>query len=86
MRNAMNTISLPPAILKRLEKISTASRRSPESIVTQAIAEKLEYEEWALKQIDAGLADVKAGRVISHDEFLKTLEHARHERKHKKAA
>lgn len=82
----MNTITLPPAILKRLEKISASSRRSPEAIVKQAIAEKLEYEEWALRQIDAGLADVKAGRVVSHDEFLKTLEQARHERKRKKAA
>lgn len=82
----MNTITLHPAILKRLEKISSSSRRSPEAIVKQAIAEKLEYEEWALRQIDAGLADVKAGRVVSHDEFLKTLEQARHERKRKKAA
>ena len=82
----MNTITLPPAILKRLEKISASSRRSPEAIVKQAITEKLEYEEWALRQIDAGLADIKAGRVISHDEFLKTLEQARHERKRKKAA
>ncbi len=82
----MNTITLTPAILKRLEKISASSRRSPEAIVKQAIAEKLEYEEWALRQIDAGLADVKAGRVVSHDEFLKTLEQVRHERKRKKAA
>lgn len=82
----MNTITLPPAMLKRLEKISTASRRTPEAIVKQAITEKIEYEEWALQQIEAGLADVKAGRVVSHDEFLKTLEHARHERKRKKAA
>lgn len=76
----------PPAILKRLEKISASSRRSPETIVKQAITEKLEYEEWALRQTEAGLADVKAGRVISHDEFLKTLEQARHDRKRKKAA
>ncbi len=82
----MNTITLPPAMLKRLEKISTTSRRSPEAIVKQAITEKIEYEEWALQQIEAGLADVKAGRVVSHDEFLKTLEQARHERKRKKAA
>lgn len=82
----MNAITLSPTMLKRLEKISNSSRRSPEAIVKQAITEKLEYEEWALRQIDAGLADVKAGRVLSHDDFLKSLEHARHERKRKKAA
>ena len=82
----MNAITLSPTMLKRLEKISTASRRTPEAIVKQAVSEKLEYEEWTLRQIDAGLADVKAGRVLSQDEFLKTLEQARSERKRKKAA
>jgi RHH-type rel operon transcriptional repressor/antitoxin RelB len=82
----MNAITLPSAMLKRLEKISASSRRSPEAIVKQAITEKLEYEEWALRQIDAGLADVKAGRTLTHDDFLKSLEQERHERKRKKAA
>ena len=55
-------ITLPQAMLKRLEKISTASRRSPQAIVKQAISDRLEYEEWVLQQIDAGLADINAGR------------------------
>ncbi|TXT24421.1 MAG: hypothetical protein FD134_1562 [Gallionellaceae bacterium] len=60
-----NTITLPQAIFKRLEKISTGTRRTPQSIIKQAIADRLEYEEWALEQIDAGLADINAGRVYS---------------------
>lgn len=67
----MNAITLSPTMLKRLEKISAASRRSPEAIVKQAITEKLEYEEWALRQIDAGLADVNAGKVYTREEALK---------------
>ncbi len=58
-------ITLPQAMLKRLEKISTASRCS----------------EWKLEQIDAGLADVKAGRTLPDAEFWKRLESQRHERK-----
>ncbi len=57
----MNAITLSSTMLKRLEKISASSRRTPEAIVKQAITEKLEYEEWALQQIDAGLTDVKSG-------------------------
>ena len=75
----MDAITLSPALLKRLEKISSTSRRTPAAFVKQAVAEKLEYEEWALRQIDAGLSDVKAGRIISHDVPLKTLEQARHD-------
>ncbi len=76
-----NTITLPQAIFKRLEKISTGTRRTPQSIVKQAIADRLEYEEWALEQIDAGLADIKAGRVYSREEAYKKLGIVKHERK-----
>lgn len=41
--------------------------------VKQAIAEKLDYEEWVIEQIDAGLADVKAGRVLSDEAFWQQL-------------
>ena len=40
----------------------------------KAITEKLDYEEWKLKQIDAGLSDLEAGRVISHDEMIMKIE------------
>ncbi len=68
-----NTITLPQSVFKRLEKISITSRRTPESIVKQAVKNQLEYEEWFDKQVAAGLADDKAGRVISDDEFWKRI-------------
>jgi len=68
-----NAITLPQTMLKRLEKISAVSRRTTGVIVKQAIAEKLDYEEWVIEQIDAGLADVKAGRVLSDEAFWQQL-------------
>lgn len=76
-----NTITLPQTLLKRLEKISEGSRHTPQSIIKQAIADRLEYEEWKLKQIDAGLADLKAGRVLSSEEVYKKLGMVKHGRK-----
>jgi predicted transcriptional regulator len=76
-----NTVTLPPSVIKRLEKISAASRRTPESIVKQAVADRLDYEEWVLEQIDAGLADIKAGRVYSDKEFWEKIGITKHERK-----
>jgi predicted transcriptional regulator len=76
-----NAINLPQTMLKRLEKISAVSRRTTGAIVKQAIAEKLDYEEWVIEQIDAGLADVKAGRVLSDEAFWKQLGNPRHGRK-----
>lgn len=75
------TITLPQTILKRLEKVSAVSRRTTGAIVKQAVEEKLEYEEWVIAQIDAGLADVKAGRVLSDEAFWKQLGNSGHGRK-----
>ena len=76
-----NTVTLPQAIFKRLEKLSANSKRTPQAIIKQAVVERLEYEEWKLQQIDAGLADIKAGRVYSSDEVYKKLGLAKHGRK-----
>lgn len=76
-----NTITLPQTIVKRLEKISTSSRRSAASIVRQAVQERLDYEEWFAKQVASGIADEKAGRVHGKGEFWGQLDKARNERK-----
>ena len=64
-----NAITLPQTLIKRLEKISAGSRHTPQSIIKQAVADRLDYEEWKLEQIDAGLAELKAGKGIPHEEF-----------------
>ncbi|MFA6062851.1 MAG: hypothetical protein WC736_09645 [Gallionella sp.] len=42
-----NTVTLPQSVVKRLEKLSSSSRQSPQSIISKAINERLDYEEWA---------------------------------------
>lgn len=76
-----NTVTLSPSVIKRLEKISSSSRLTPQAIISQAIDDRLDYEEWALEQIDAGLADIKAGRVFSRDEAYEMLGMVDHDRK-----
>lgn len=62
-------ITLPLTLLKRLEKLATETRHTPQSIIKQAVTEKLDYEEWKLRQIDEGLAELKAGKGIPDAEF-----------------
>jgi len=75
------SITLPQTLLKRLEKITAGTRRTPQTIVKQAVADRLEYEEWKREQIQAGLADIKAGRTYSTDEAYKKLGMVRDVRK-----
>ena len=76
-----NTVTLPDSLIKRLEKISSSSRLTPQVLIEQAVSDRLNYEEWALEQIDAGLADIEAGRVLSDDEFWAKIESSRYDRK-----
>lgn len=68
-----STITLPQTIIKRLEKISAGSRRTPQAIIKQAIADRLDYEEWLLERVDEGIADTDAGRTYSREIMLKKL-------------
>lgn len=68
-----HSITLPQSLIKRLEKLSATSRHTPQSIIKHAITEKLDYEEWALAQVDAGIADIEAGRVSSHEEVVSRM-------------
>lgn len=68
-----HTITLPHATFKRLEKLSASSKISAASLVNQAVGDRLDYEEWLDKQVDAGIADIEAGRVHSSEEVRKRL-------------
>jgi predicted transcriptional regulator len=74
-------ITLPQTLIKRLEKITANSRQTPQALIKQAITEKLDYEEWFAKQVVAGMADEKAGRVYGKQDFWEQLNKARNERK-----
>ena len=69
-----NTVTLPQSVFKRLEKFSASSKISPAHIVKQAVQDRLDYEEWKSKKVREGLANLKAGRVISHEEMIARME------------
>ncbi len=74
------TITLTPSIIKRLEKVASA-HRTAESIVKQAVKNQLDYEEWVTEQIEAGAAELAAGKGIPHDEFLRQMGFKKHAKK-----
>jgi predicted transcriptional regulator len=68
-----NALHIPQSLLKRLDKISTESHTTPEAIIKSALADRLDYEEWLLERVDAGIADVDAGRTYTREAMLKKL-------------
>ena len=45
----------------------------PQSVFKRLEKNRLDYEEWFLKQVDAGLAEMNAGKGISDEEFWKRI-------------
>jgi len=69
----MDTVTIPKTLQKKLRRISEETGQRPEQLVAAALEEKLRYEEWLLRRIDAGLSDLKAGRVLSTKELVERL-------------
>ena len=60
--------------LQRLDKLADITKRSRGWLINEAVDRYLSYEEWYIKAVEAGMEDVKAGRVIPHEEIKKQWE------------
>jgi RHH-type rel operon transcriptional repressor/antitoxin RelB len=59
---------------ERLEALAEQTQRSKSFLAAQAIAAYLELESWQIGEIEAGIADDDAGKVVNHDEVKKWLQ------------
>lgn len=84
----MTNVQISKRLAKRLQNLSQKTHRSADVIVRTALTEKLDYEEWLLKEIGRGIDELDRGEVVSHDEVARTIHNARaeHGKKKKKAA
>ena len=60
-------ISVPEEILSRLDDLATQTAQSRSAVAVRALAASVEDEDWKLKASQAGLDDVAAGGVVSHE-------------------
>ena len=82
------TVHLPKALARRLERIAEIARMSPEAIATTAIKERVDYLEWKEKAIAEGQDDLDAGHLTTTERLRAELVKQRSQRaaKRKKAA
>ena len=64
------TIRLSPDLKEKLGQLAASSRRSRSFLATEALSAWVERELEITRSIERGLADAKAGRVVSHDEAV----------------
>lgn len=84
-----DTVKIPKAFVRRLTRVTAKVGVAPDALVRTALANQLDYEEWFLKAVDEGIADLDAGRTFSTREVLAALakqRNGRAARKRKQAA
>lgn len=67
------TVRFDPEIRAQLDKMSKLIDRPRAWIIKEAVAQYLEREAWYRTEVQKGLADAEAGRVISHEQMGERL-------------
>jgi predicted transcriptional regulator len=64
------TIRVSSEVKEKLERIANDTRRSKSFLAGEAVAAYVDRELEIIEGIKRGLADVEAGRLVSHDEAM----------------
>lgn len=68
------TVRLQPELKERLGKLAEQTRRTKSFLAGEAIAGYVERELEIVAGIKRGLADMKAGRVVPHEEVMAEID------------
>lgn len=61
---------LPAETRARIERLAQATRRSRTFVIEEAINRYLDLNEWQIAEIEQGLKEARAGKVVPHDEVV----------------
>jgi predicted transcriptional regulator len=67
-------VNLSPELQAKLERVAEQQGRNTESIVREAVERLLGYDEWFVREVEKGLAQIERGEVLDHKEVGIRLE------------
>lgn len=67
-------IDLSPDLQAKLERLASQQGRNSESLVQEAVERLVDYDEWFLRQVNEGLAQVERGEVVQHEGVAARIE------------
>lgn len=70
------TVALEPEVDSQLARLAERTQRTPASVAAEAIAVHVARETKVIDAIHRGIADMKAGRLVRHDEAMAELDAA----------
>jgi predicted transcriptional regulator len=61
-------IHLSPELESKLAEVAAKQGREPNALLAEAVQQLVSYDEWFRVQVQKGLDDAAAGRMLSHEE------------------
>jgi predicted transcriptional regulator len=61
-------VRLEPEVEAKLARIASEQGRDAETLVSEAVKRFVDYDEWFLREVEKGLAQIDRGETMSHDE------------------
>jgi predicted transcriptional regulator len=69
----MPDLRISNSVARRIAHLAARRKRAPQRVLEDALKNGLDYEEWFERAVARGLADLDAGRTVSHEQVLKNL-------------
>ena len=66
-------LNVPPDLETKLARAADRRGMAAEALVLEAIERAVEYDEWFLREVEKGLAQIERGDVLTHDEVGERL-------------
>jgi predicted transcriptional regulator len=67
-------INLSPELQAKLDRIASQQGRDSASLVYEAVERLVGYDEWFIRQLELGLAQVDRGEVLEQEEVAARME------------
>lgn len=67
-------IRLSPELQAKLDRIAAQQGRDTESLVHEAVERLIGYDEWFIREVEKGLAQIERGEVLEHEDVGARLE------------
>jgi predicted transcriptional regulator len=67
-------VKLSPDLEGKLTLAAGRRGVSPEVLIREAIERAVDYDDWLIREVEKGLAQVDAGQVLTHDAVGRRLD------------
>jgi predicted transcriptional regulator len=67
-------VNLTPELQAKLDEVAAQQGRDAQSLVQEAVQRLVDYDQWFVREVEKGLAQIERGEVLEHEEVGVRLE------------